>query len=43
MSNIEGMNSILFYKRMSKAKHSFEILRFDIRNSAVRCLKTLNF
>ncbi len=36
--NIEGMNSVYFKKRLSKAKPSFEILRFDIRYSAVRCL-----
>ena len=28
-----------FYKRLSKAKQSFEILRFDIRYSTVRCCK----
>jgi hypothetical protein len=40
MSNIEGMNSIDFYelKRLSTAKPPFNILRFDIHYSAVRCL-----
>ena len=38
MSNVEGMYSIYFIKRLSEAKPAFEILRFDIRNSAVRCL-----
>ena len=33
--NVEGVNSALL-KRLSKAKPSFEILRFDIRYSAVR-------
>jgi hypothetical protein len=38
ISNVEGMYSIYFIKRLSAAKPSFEILRFDIRYSAVRCL-----
>ena len=40
MSNIEGRHSINFYllRRQSAAKPPFEILRFDIRYSAVRCL-----
>jgi len=34
----EGILSIFYeFKRLSKAKPSFEILRFDIRYSAVRC------
>ena len=37
MSNVEGMYSINLKKRLSRAKPSFEILRFDIRYSAVRC------
>ena len=37
MSNVEGMNSV-YLKRQSEAKPSFDILRFDIRYSAVRCL-----
>ncbi len=37
MSNVEGMYSIYFKKRLSEATPSFEILRFDIRYSAVRC------
>ena len=36
MSNVEGMNSV-YLKRLSEAKPPFEILRFDIRYSAVRC------
>ena len=36
MSNVEGMNSV-YLKRLSEAKPSFEILRFDIRHSVVRC------
>ena len=35
--NVEGMYSIYFIKRWSEAKPPFEILRFDIRYSAVRC------
>jgi hypothetical protein len=35
--NVEGMYSVYFKKRLSKAKPSFDILRFDIRHSAVRC------
>ena len=46
MSNVEGMYSarrellcrtVYFKKRLSKAKPPFDILRFDIRYSAVRC------
>ena len=46
MSNVEVMNSarreplcrtVYFKKRLSKAKPHFDILRFDIRHSAVRC------
>jgi hypothetical protein len=37
MSNVEGMYAVYFKKRLSKAKPSFDILRFDIRYSAVRC------
>jgi hypothetical protein len=38
ISNVEGRNPIDFYgfKRQSGAILPFEILRFDIRNSAVR-------
>jgi len=36
MSNIEVMYSVYFKKKLSEAKPSFEILRFDIRYSAVR-------
>ena len=38
ISNVEGMYSINFIKRLSAAIPSFVILRFDIRYSAVRCL-----
>ncbi len=38
ISNIEGMYSNYFIKRLSAAKPSFVILRLDIRYSAVRCL-----
>ena len=38
MSNVEGLYSVYFKKRLSKAKPHFEILRFDIRYSAVRFL-----
>jgi hypothetical protein len=37
MSNVEGLYSVCFIERLSEAKPSFEILRFDIRYSAVRC------
>jgi hypothetical protein len=46
MSNVEGMYSacrellcrtVYFKKRLSKAKPPFDILRFDIRYSAVLC------
>ncbi len=37
MSNVEVMYSVYFKKRLSKAKPPFDILRFDIRYSAVRC------
>ena len=37
MSNVEGMYSVFFKKRLSKAKPPFDIIRFDIRYSAVRC------
>jgi hypothetical protein len=37
MSNVEGMYSIYFIKRVSEAKPPFDILRFDIRYSTVRC------
>jgi hypothetical protein len=38
--NVECRRDIfcLFKKRLSAAKPSFDILRFDIRYSAVRCL-----
>ncbi|CAB1078894.1 hypothetical protein D1AOALGA4SA_6615 [Olavius algarvensis Delta 1 endosymbiont] len=36
MSNVEGMYSIYFIKRPSDAIPPFDILRFDIRYSAVR-------
>jgi len=36
MSNVEGMYSIYFIKRPSEAIPPFDILRFDIRYSAVR-------
>ncbi len=42
ISNVEVRHSIYFIKRLSKAKPHFEILRFDIRNSAVRCLINLD-
>jgi hypothetical protein len=35
--NIEVMYSVYFLKRLSEAKPHFDILRFDIRYSAVRC------
>ena len=38
ISNVEGMYSIYFIKRLSAANPPFDILRFDIRYSAVRCL-----
>ena len=38
ISNVEGMYSNYDIKRLSAAKPSFIILRFDIRYSAVRCL-----
>ncbi|CAB1082870.1 hypothetical protein D1AOALGA4SA_10464, partial [Olavius algarvensis Delta 1 endosymbiont] len=34
--NVEGMYSIYFIKRPSEAIPPFDILRFDIRYSAVR-------
>ena len=37
ISNVEVMYSVYFKKRLSEATPSFEILRFDIRYSAVRC------
>ncbi len=37
------MYSIYFKKRLSKAKPSFDILRFDIRYSAVRVSLVLRF
>jgi hypothetical protein len=37
MSNVEVMYSVYFIIRLSEAKPPFEILRFDIRYSAVRC------
>ena len=36
------MNSV-YLKRLSEAKPSFEILRFDIRYSAVRCSVRVKF
>ena len=36
ISNVEGMYSIYFVKRLNEAKPPFVILRFDIRYSAVR-------
>jgi hypothetical protein len=41
MSNIEGMNSVDYINGLSEAKPPFNILRFDIRYSAVRCLTKL--
>ncbi len=35
MSNVEVMYSVYFKKRLSKAIPPFDILRFDIRDSAV--------
>jgi hypothetical protein len=43
MSNVEVMYSVYFKKRLSKTKPSFDILRFDIRYSAVRCSGQLRF
>ena len=43
MSNVEGMYSVYFKKRLSKAKPPFDILRFDIRYFAVRCSGHLKF
>ena len=43
MSNFEGMYSVYFKIRLSKAKPPFDILRFDIRYSAVRCFDQLKF
>ena len=40
--NVEGMNSV-FLNRQSTAKPSFNILRFDIRYSAVRCFVRVKF
>ena len=40
MSNVEGMYSICFIKRMSEVKLPFEILRFLVPCSAVRCTVT---
>ena len=51
MSNVEVRHSArrelrversFLLKRLSKAKPHFDILRFDIRYSAVRCLINLN-
>ena len=42
MSNVQGMNSV-YLKRQSEAKPSFDILRFDIRYSAVRCSFRVKF
>ena len=36
MSNVEVMYSAYFIMRLSEAKPHFDILRFDIRYSAVR-------
>ena len=36
MSNVEVIYSVYFKKSLSEAKPPFEILRFDIRYSAVR-------
>ncbi|CAB1080789.1 hypothetical protein D1AOALGA4SA_8464, partial [Olavius algarvensis Delta 1 endosymbiont] len=36
MSNVEGMYSIYSIKRLNEAIPPFDILRFDIRYSAVR-------
>ncbi len=43
--NVECRRDVfcLFKKRLSKAKPSFDILRFDIRYSAVRCSGHLKF
>ena len=43
MSNVEGMYTVYFKKRLSKAKPHFEILRFDIQHSAVRCSNKLGY
>jgi hypothetical protein len=43
MSNVEAMYAVYFKKRLSKAKSHFDILRFDIRYSAVRCSGHLKF
>ena len=37
MSNVKVMYSVYFKKGLSKAIPPFDILRFDIRYSAVRC------
>ena len=42
MSNVEVRHSIYFIKGLSEAKPHFDILRFDIRYSAVRCLINLD-
>ena len=42
MLNVEGMNSIDFIKRLSKAKQPFDILRFSILRFCGSLLKTLN-
>jgi hypothetical protein len=43
MSNIEGMYSVYFILRQSEAIPSFDILRFDIRYSAVLCFSNFSF
>jgi hypothetical protein len=39
MSNVEECILSILLKGLSKAKPHFDILRFDIRYSAVRCLQ----
>ena len=42
MSNVEGRYPVV-YKGLSRAKPTCEILRFDIRYSAVRCSVQMKF
>jgi hypothetical protein len=43
MSNAEGMYTVYFIKGLSVAKPPFEILRFDIQDSAVRFFGNMKF
>ena len=42
MLNLEGMNSVDYIKRLSKAKQPFDILRFSILRFRGSLVKTLN-